>query len=956
MTSRLATVVASALAVAALTQRPASGQVPSPSPHMKRTPRVKLTWGATKPTPARRLTGTVVATTRVKGRTYIKVDLVEHYKGEKKPAHAYERTGRLFLSQSPYGVAVRQESQLLARIVGTFDRPVTFTFGSEKGGRGRLSIGPNPKAATDPGLVQEFFKAFADRARAATAYARFERGRSLLLAGESGHLKDGELPVGPTSRTPLGETMQLYTGMASVDEALQADRGLRLPRGKNADASIALSTLEGVPLAAHPWKKMIADSGKKPVVEPLSERVPVDVLYVHFRDIRTALNVGEDVWRWLTPLAQALENKPGDHRLGERYQTMLMLESTAVAKTAGHLAVAGVALVADDPFLRDGASVAVLFHTKNTPAVLKQLNAQKASYLAKYPGARSSTYTLGSHTVALTALPRVPIEQHRLVVGDDLVVVANSRPLLERIVAVNAKKATALASSGDFRYMRTLYPYGPKAEDGFLFIGDAFVAKTVGPRAKILQSRRVRARADIQAVGFASLMHGLLEGAPPTSVKALIASGFASEADFKHANGQPISLDPARGAHSEWGSLRHMRSLDQVALEKVTPAEKEAYEAFRKTYQSYWTTFIDPIGVRLVRSPDGKQLEVDARMLPLIETSAYSNLVEQVGSVTFTPPVLGNALQWTAAIGENSWLRRLQADQDLGFDWIGDWFMVGSAGHGGAWDYAANQGEIAALRGGGKASGWFGGLVDAPFYLGLHLRSPLAARAALNDLEASVRGSKLVRMRKGFSYKGIQVLAMEAADKTQKHFLVGQVPFTIYLTAVDDVLLLSLDASTLRWLVDHAKAGRLASKAVHEAPRQAEFRVHASPGGWVHRTLAATAESSARKALRRGYYDAAVLFRGLGAKPSAGFAQAAMGFLGYVPQSAQGGGFAADAEFGASHSRYGLLEAPRYPQLPSSSGALSALVLSLQELSMGLSFEGKGVSRGLHTTLRWRRR
>lgn len=939
----------------------------SPSPHMKRAPRVKLKWGSTKSSNLPKQVGNVTAQATIKGHTYLEIQLP-------KKTVSPQRHEPCF-SQSPHGLAIvgTGTGVMFARIVGPFDRAIHFTFSVPDGRRGSLTVSPKSGVPVDPDLAIKFFGSWADSTEQESPYSTFEQHRALLMANtitggnswSQGALQR-QVAMAAARRNSQRGTMQLYTGMASVDEALQADRGLRIPRGKPGAATIPMGSIKGVALAAHPWNELIAEAtktGKTTAIEPLAGRVPTDVLFAHFHNIGAALKLGEDLSSWLTPLAQALEQKPGDHRLGERYQTMLMLQSNLVTQKLGQLAVAGVALVADDPFLRDGAAVAVVLHARDAvgrDAIVAHLDALKAKALAVHPSAASSTYNVGNHQVRLTMAPQIPIEQHRVVIGKDLVVVANSRPLLERIIAVNDGKAPALSGSGDFRYMRTIYPYDTQAEDGFVFIGDAFVAKAVGPHTKIAQSRRMRARADLQAVGFASLMFATLEGHPAKSTAELVASGLVAKSEFAHANGEVISLDLARGASSAWGSLRHMRSLDKVGIDKVTPVEKAAYIEFRDTYQSYWSKFIDPIAVRIKRSPDGKQLDVDARMLPLIEMSEYSDIFEVVGRTVFTPPVLDNGVQWTLAVGQSSWLRALPRHIGATFDWLGDWVMMGAASHGGFWDYAAYHGEIAALSGARRARSWSDGLVDAPLYAGVHMRSPLAAQAVLNDLEGIARGVPSLTWRSVFTHKGIKAFAVAAADSKRKRNnhvpIIGEMAFTVYSAAVKDVFLMSLDAATLRWLIDHALAGNMASRVTSEAPRQAEFRIEATPRGWINKTLSATAESSARKALGRAYQDATTLLRGLGPKPAAGFDAAAMGFFGYVPQSAQGGRFLHHKDHGVTHTLYGPHQAPKYPRLPSSKGALSGLLSSLEELSLGLSFEGHGASRGLHTTLRWRRR
>src|SRR5690606_27931915 len=160
--------------------------------------------------------------------------------------------------------------------------------------------------------------------------------------------------------------MALYTGMTAVDEALQADRGLWFRGPQNTDTT-PLSEIESVSLPAHPWAEMIAARGgdKAVVVEPLAAAVPQDVVYLHFRALRDLVGLSSDLDGWVSPVSQALEAKPGQSFMFDRYQLQLGIERSGLAEKLGHLAANGVAIVASDPFLREGTDVSVIFDVKS---------------------------------------------------------------------------------------------------------------------------------------------------------------------------------------------------------------------------------------------------------------------------------------------------------------------------------------------------------------------------------------------------------------------------------------------------------------------------------------------------------------------------------------------------------------------------------------------------------------
>jgi len=958
--------------------------------HLERRPTLKLPWGDATPKPTRALTGTAEASFHKDGATFLEIRTSEALVEDDDTPTMLLRSPSA-ASRYALGVAASR-STVLVRIIGAPTGRLKLGF-IERGRRplgghraapwnhGTLEVAAPAASKTSANLATRYYAALGKtlanwgrqrhrwRGTPREFYA-FASARLSLLAGQEP--KDVARRLMLPRGSDMGDTMRLYTGMTSVNEALQADRGLRLSTSaKTEAATVPLETLKPVPLASHPWPRMIdevsARLGTTTRIEPLARRVPSDVLYVHFHDLRTAIKAGNDAWEWITPLAQVLERQPGDRRLGRRYERQLAVERTGLAERFGHFAADGVAFVAEDPFLRDGASVGLVFGVRHKERLMAELDRSRQAHL-KAAGATGTqrTYTVDGHTVKHTSGGGV--DQHLVDLGD-AVVVTNTRALARRFIAVaaGAKDEPALSTTGDFQYMRTVYPYDSTSEDGFIFLGDAFVARTTSPRTKILQSRRMRARAELQAVGNASLLYGLLYGAAPSNVDAIIAAGLLDRSELTHEGGGTITLDPERGPRStRWGSLQGMTPLSSLELNSVTPSEKKAYKEFRETYQTYWRSYIDPVAARVRRSADGARLSVDARMLPLIEGSDYDDIVETAGQAVVKPPVLTAGLQWTFAVGEKAKLRReldglghFMGTGDGGFGWLGDYVMVGLMGHGGLWDLAGTLGQIAAKpEGGDKQRKRFQqairALADAPIYVGAHVRDKAALAATLVGLRRQVMSSApgMVTWDTTDSHAGVDIVAIKPTTRTASSWLDNR-QLSVFYATVDDLFLMSLDLASLKWLIDARQAGLTPGGLGGGSPRQADFRI-ASQGGWTGQTLAAVLDTEASRSLWGGYRDTEALLWGLGATPKAGFEEASLGFLGYVPEAAQGGRFTLSTNhLEVVHEHFGSGVRPRFPALPMKASALTRLAQRLRGLAMGLSIEGTGDHRGLHVTVDW---
>lgn len=800
----------------------------------------------------------------------------------------------------------------------------------------------------------------------------FASARAQRLAGDTS--PDAAARPTRAPKTELAETMSLYTGLTSVAEALQTDRGLMTwGSGRTTTGPpVPLASIEGVPMAQHPWDAMLAATGKAPVIEPLASYIPQDVLYIHMGDLRTAVRLAADADDWLESLLQAVEARPATSHLVARYERELMLERTGLAETLGPLAAHGIALVLGDPFVREGTDLSLVIEVRKRSLLMTALATYEAQARVRDPALTETRWSAGEHPVRLVSSADGSVRQHRLELGD-LLILSNSRAAIERFAAVADGRSPPLSASGDFRWMRAVYPYDPAAEDAFLFMGDAFVARAVSPRTKILQGRRMAAQADLLAVGFAQLLHGMLEGAPAPTAEALVASGLLDARELRHPDGAPIVLEPTRGARSErWGRADALTPLADLTLTEVSAEERDAYARFRDTYQQYWRGYIDPIAVRLRRSADGKRLSLDARMMPLVSGTEYDELVDKVGTTSFPPPARVGGVRWTLGIAADAPLRReldgVGRSMKLGgLSWLGDTVMLGAASRSGLWDAALQLEpdrwpQLPAepdAQDGDRRKREMEAIAHLPVYVGARIANPLGLATTLTALRtlAETTAPGLAVWGAADPYREVPIVTVSpgpgAGDPELRDV-------RLYYATVGDAFYATLDLGTLQTLIDETLDRPTAPDGDSaEAPRQADLRVGLSPDApWLARTAALLVERELRRASWRAWRDIEVLAAGLGALPAEGEPrrQAALGFFGYEPVAGPGASFSVDAEGRLTHSLYGTEASPRFPALPVPGSPLARLADELDQASFGLAFEGEDESRGLRALVTWQRR
>ncbi len=901
---------------------------------------------------------------------------------------------RVAVGGARFGFAVPSNHSIIVRLVGASapadgleltwfaaDPEADLAGGALQGGLSqRIHItGIGAARAQNAFLPKDFFSAAVQwfSARGETAHGvqpffAFAHARLQTLASGT---DDAEWANNAWQRdSRLTELMSLYTGLESVEESMQVDRGLLLNHSAAARAdatvhrTVDVNSIAGVPLPAHPWDKMLAEPGApRPVVEPLAAVVPADMLYLYFHDLRTFVALADEVDGWAWPLLETLEQRGGASHLVERYEEQLAVERTELAKRLGNLVADGVAIVASDPLLREGTDVSLVFKVKNRALLIGMLDELAARVVARHTDAAKSEYQLGGVTVKLLATPDHRVYRHQLELGDVLVI-SNSRAALARFIDVRDGKRPSLAASGDFRWMRAMYPFDPANEDGFAFAGDSLIAGLVGPRVKILESRRIEAQADLLAVNHAALLFGWLEGRAPRDLAELLASRLLRREELAHAGGEPIGFEGAAGASSAWGNVESLTPLIELTIDKVSPAEEAAYQRFVTSYQDYWRGYIDPIAVRIRRQDDGKRLAFDARILPLITASDYDHVLEEVGEKTIAPPVIAGGAQLTLAIGADAGMRRdvdglareLTGRHDIGLAWLGDWVAVGVADRGSLWDVALTWADIPGL---GERHHADEEAVNAhiPLYVAAQVKNRVGLAAMLTAAHAFVDASAagLVDWHAGAPYHGVETVTIEEKPAPGRKKELGGA--TLHYAIPGDQLILSLDRATLEQQIDRVLAGEVATAA---APAQvalmlASLRVQ----GWLARTVAALLEKDALVATHVAMLAHEAIYFGTGGA-SGSFAVAvanpaerrrlALAYLGFEPSSPQAGELSVDAIGLVHHSLYGSDVEPALPDTAAEATTpLARVVDAIASLSLTLAFEGEKDRRGLHATGEW---
>lgn len=422
------------------------------------------------------------------------------------------------------------------------------------------------------------------------------------------------------SPTDLASTYSLFTGGRAVAENLQLDRVL--PPARTGTDTVSVDSISGVTVREIDWQPLIA--GLAPVTDPLAALIPADQYAVFFPDAEAAAKVTDILSEGGAVFLRLADPRVEDLRTIARYEQQLGISIRDAAGVLKHLPVRSLALTGSDLYFAQGTDVAVLLETAEPEQLaalvlaqmgLKSLGDTTAEWSqgkvgeVEFRGAQNVDRSRSSYVAALPGA----------------VVVTNSLYQLGRLASVKSGESAALATLPEYTFFRHQYPKGDVAETAFGMLSDAAIRRLCGPRWRIGASRRTRDAAVLMQLQAAHLEELALRNVTPRELKH--AARLSAPGSVTLCNSGVVA-SPA-------GSLAFMTPIGELPLDRVTYAEAQAYEQWRRGYESNWTWAFDPMALRLSISEG--QTAADLTVMPLIVATDYRPMMSITQGAELAP-------------------------------------------------------------------------------------------------------------------------------------------------------------------------------------------------------------------------------------------------------------------------------------------------------------------------------
>jgi hypothetical protein len=328
-------------------------------------------------------------------------------------------------------------------------------------------------------------------------------------------------------------------------------------------------------------------------IEPIALRVPEECFYLRSRRPADVLWFLDLLDEWGGDLRNLVAVRGLDYDLRGRLTRQLAIDPDALAAAP----VSEIALLGTDAFLREGASIGLLFRTADPQALARVLAAAR-----RHTPGRERRVEIAGRQVALKEMPGFSVRSF-LAEDGEFVLVTTSETIARRFFET-ARGKGALGAAEEFRYIRSRLPLA-REDTLFLYLSDAFFRNIVGPQYRVEMTRRLRAASEIRLAHLARLA-ARAEGHTDTSL-ARLRGAFLPEDFGRRPDGTTVVPAPGGGFRdSVRGGYGHFLPIADVSVPKVTRHEASEYRAFARRYRREWQR-MDPVAVAVRRTAGAKE-------------------------------------------------------------------------------------------------------------------------------------------------------------------------------------------------------------------------------------------------------------------------------------------------------------------------------------------------------------
>ncbi len=454
-----------------------------------------------------------------------------------------------------------------------------------------------------------------------------------------------------SGRSDVDSAFGLLLGAESIRVAMQRDTVLRHTRRDE-------PTTRKLPKAAAPPAITLPKFDKSQVTaEPIAGHVPAECFYVRCGNFKNFEWLRSNLTHWGAMARDLTALRGWNYGIRDELEHQLALKETLLSKLFGDTLISDVAIVGTDTFVREGASIGIIFEARNSSLLKVQLDRLRKEIQAAEPAARHKTERIAGHEVSFLSTPDNTIRAFYAVDGN-YHLVSTSREIVRRFYEAG-QGDDSLAGLDEFLYARHLMP-ASRDDACFVYLSDLFFRQFVGPKYRVEMTRRMQALAEIELVHLAQLA-ATAEDAEHRTIHQLMDGGFLPKDFLTRPDGSHTVLENGRIADSLRGARGAFLPVADVDVDELTDSELRAYEEFSRFYRSQWER-MDPAMLAIKREPaqgGRERISVDVHITPYARRH-YQSLADSLGPATpwRLVPLAGDLAQVTINFGQRGFLQK----------------------------------------------------------------------------------------------------------------------------------------------------------------------------------------------------------------------------------------------------------------------------------------------------------
>jgi hypothetical protein len=363
-------------------------------------------------------------------------------------------------------------------------------------------------------------------------------------------------------------------------------------------------------------------------VEPIAARIPPECFYLRFGSFNNYVWFQELAERFGGDISQAVFLRGFNYEASARMERMLATKLTSVAKMFGDKLVSDLAVFGSDLYMKEGASVGVVFQATNPALLRTAMDSERRAVLAKNPDARLQEIVIDGAKVSVLSTPDNRIRSF-LLTDDKYFVLSTSQHLVQRFLQVG-RGEPSLATNSHFRLARNLMPE-QNNYSVFGYFSPDFFHRLVSPQYQIELRRRLEAVAHLEVAEIASLAASA-EGSPLESLEQLKQAQLLPPWFDQRPDGSKVLRSGNHWVDAQRGARGSFLPIADVNIASVSPSEAAEYTRIAEFYQKQWQR-MDPLllGIRRFKGEDGvgETVALEAHIAPF-EPKKYGWIAEQL--------------------------------------------------------------------------------------------------------------------------------------------------------------------------------------------------------------------------------------------------------------------------------------------------------------------------------------